>query len=120
MFPTLFRRIAAALAIAAIAGTAGVLNGATVPTPTVTGPLQSTVPGDPGRDYPFFAAVVDLKARGWVEEEFLFDGRANRYDTPALTTATVVDSDHPYKTRLVVRRPAAQERFNGTVIVEWN
>jgi hypothetical protein len=28
--------------------------------------------------------------------------------------------DHPYKTRIVVRRPADAKRFNGTVLVEWD
>jgi hypothetical protein len=36
-----------------------------------------------------------------------------------LTTATVIDGDHPYVTRIVVRRPAEPKRFNGTVLVEW-
>src|SRR5213078_2025099 len=34
-------------------------------------------------------------------------------------TATGMDSDHSYKTRIVVRRPADAKRFNGTVLVEW-
>jgi hypothetical protein len=117
---TLLRRCSAALALATIVAGAGGSSGATVPTPAVTGPLPSTVPGDPGHDYPFSAAIVDLKAHGWVEEEFFIEGIANRYDTPALTTATIVDRKHPYKTRIVVRRPAAGARFNGTVLVEWN
>lgn len=96
------------------------LRGAPVPAPKVTGPIQSAVPGDPGRDYPFYAAAVDLKAHGYVEAEFFIEGVANRYTAPPLATATVVDGDHPFKTRLVVRRPASASRFNGTVIVEWN
>jgi hypothetical protein len=120
MFPILTRRFATALALATIVAGAAGSSGATVPTPAVTGPLPSTVIGDPGHDYPFSAAVVDLKAHGWVEEEFLIAGTANRYDTPTLTTATIVDGNHPYKTRIVVRRPARAASFNGTVLVEWN
>jgi hypothetical protein len=93
---------------------------AAVPVPTVTGPIAATAVGDPGHDYPFYASALDLEARGYVEEEFFIEGTANRYDTPALTTATIVDGGHPYKTRIVVRRPATAARFNGTVIVEWN
>jgi hypothetical protein len=119
MFSSTLRRVSTAALVAATLA-AGTLRGATVPTPVVTGPLTATTPGDPGRDYPFFASVVDLKANGWVEEEFFIAGTANRYDTPAGATATVVDSGHPYKTRVVVRRPATAARFNGTVIVEWN
>src|SRR4029079_10516074 len=56
---------------------------------------------------------------GYVEEEFFIEGTANRYNTPAQATGTVVEKDHPYKTRIVVRRPANAKRFNGTVLVEW-
>jgi hypothetical protein len=91
-----------------------------VPNPTVTGPVPATViPGDPSHDYPFFATNHDLATNGYVEEEFYFQGTANRYSTPPLTTATIIDSDHQYLTRMVVRRPADRRHFNGTVLVEW-
>jgi hypothetical protein len=118
-----------AIGFLAAAGLAGLLTAAgpvmlrgasAVPVPTVTGPLASTAAGAPKHDYPFYASALDLAARGYVEEEFFIEGTANRYKTPALTTATIVDGGHPYKTRIVVRRPAAAARFNGTVIVEWN
>ena len=44
----------------------------------------------------------------------------NRYDTPALATARILDADHPYQTRILVRRPVDSRRFNGTVVVEWD
>ena len=72
-------------------------------------------------DYPFFAAVVDLKARGWVEEEFFVEGTANRYTTQGQETAAVRDSA-AIRTRRASssggRRPPSA--FNGTVVVEWN
>ena len=112
-------RSLAALAAATLVWSA-TLSGATVATPTVTGPWPSTVPGAPDRNYPFAAAATDLAASGWVEQEFFIEGSASRYETSPLATATVVDGGHPYKTRIVVRRPAAAARFNGTVIIEWN
>ena len=108
-----FRLIVSLLGLLACAALAA------VPVPTVTGPIAATAsPGDPSRDYPFFATQFDLAARGFVEEEFFFSGVANRYTGIGLNV-TFVDGGHPYKTRLVVRRPAAAERFNGVVIVEW-
>jgi hypothetical protein len=93
---------------------------AETPNPTVSGPIKSEgIPGVAAHNYAFFATNHDLASRGYVEEEFFFQGVASRYNTPAQTTATVVDKDHPYKTRLVVRRPADAKRFNGTVLVEW-
>ena len=94
--------------------------GAQVPNPTVTGPMPSTgIPGNPAHDYTYFATTHDLATHGYIEEEFLFKGSANRYTTPALTTGTIIDGNHPYATRLVVRRPLEPKRFNGTVLVEW-
>jgi len=89
--------------------------------PTITGPIKNTTPlKDPAHGYPFSATSVDLKKAGYVEEEYFIEGKANRYLTSATANATVVDSNNPYKTRLVVRRPASASKFNGTVIVEWN
>jgi hypothetical protein len=110
--------LAAASVLAALALTATPALG-TVPNPTVTGPVPESVPpGDPSHDYTFFTdeSVGDF---GYVEEEFFIEGTANVYDTPPLATGSVVSSGHPYKTRIVVRRPAMAQRFNGTVILEW-
>src|SRR5262245_8672984 len=88
---------------------------------TVTGPVAAEgIPGNPAHNYPFFATNHDLATRGYVEEEFFIQGTANRYNTMPQATATILDSDHPYKTRIVVRRPAEAKRFNGTVLVEWD
>jgi len=93
---------------------------AETPNPKVSGPVKAAgLPGVAAHNYPFFASNHDLASRGYVEEEFFIEGSANRYNTPAQTTATVIDKDHAYKTRIVVRRPAEAKRFNGTVLVEW-
>lgn len=86
----------------------------------ITGPIAATTPGDASHDYPFYAALQDLKSLGYSEQEYFISGTANRYETPALENGKVLDSGHPYKTRVVVRRPIAANRFNGTVVVEWN
>lgn len=107
----------------------GVGSGAvTVPLPDVQGPIPSVVAG-PDSDHTFFASDLNLAARGYVEEEYFYGGEANVYDatvaggigarpTPS-PTANVVSSGHPYRTRMVVRRPADPRDFNGTVVVEW-
>jgi len=114
-------RIASAfIAASAIAAMTARTDAADVPMPTVTGPIASVAAGDASHDYPFFASIVDLKARGWVEEEFFIEGTANRYTMQGQESATVRDSGHPYKTRVLVRRPANASAFTGTVVVEWN
>src|SRR5262245_43419586 len=61
-----------------------------LPAPVVAGPIASVAVGDASHDYPFYAAAVDLKARGYVEEEFFIEGNAVRYTTPAGVTGAVV------------------------------
>ncbi len=73
--------------------------------------------------YPFGAAdhtrtPSDLRAVGYLEEEFLFSGVANVYDWPAAGPAVVRTAGAPYTTRVLVRRPADRTRFSGTIIVE--
>lgn len=116
-----YRVLLASLVAAGLAVTVGSRVGAApLPTPTVTGPVRVSVPiGDPSHDYPYSSTVDDLAKYAYVEEEFFVEGTANRYTTPAMATGTIVAGGHPYKTRVLVRRPTASARFNGTVVVEW-
>src|SRR5438105_1939318 len=70
---------------------------------------------------PFNASVIDLAKQGYVEEEFFLIGTAKTYDIPRdqMSNGTPSEMTHPFKTRIVVRRPASATKFNGTVIVEW-
>ena len=90
--------------------------------PVITGPvaLTSSV-RDAAHGYPFNASTMDLGKQGYVEEEFFIQGAARSYDVPRdqMSNATAANATHPYKTRIVVRRPAAPGKFNGTAIVEW-
>ena len=86
--------------------------------PGVRGPIPVTA-----TSYPFGAAdhtrvPQDLKAIGYVEEEFLVAGTANVYDWPASGPAVVTTASVPYVTRLLVRRPSDRSRFSGNVVVE--
>jgi hypothetical protein len=87
----------------------------------VTGPIPNAT-----RDNPFAAAVVDLAAYGYVEEEFFFEGGACAYE-PVPGTSLSVDGKWelqpertaPYKTRILVERPADPANFTGVVFVSW-
>ncbi|NJN50635.1 MAG: hypothetical protein HC809_01405 [Gammaproteobacteria bacterium] len=91
-------------------------------TGVVSGPLHGGK-----RGWPFAASMLDVKALGYEEHEYLITGEATRYRQvagsqwgrdgrwqvePAGTAA--------YTTRLLVYRPTDPKRFNGTVIVTWN
>ena len=107
----------AALAASLLAATAS----AAVPNPVVNGPLAApAIPGAPSRDHIFFASDHPLAVNGYIEEEYFIEGTANRYNTPTGATGTVIDGGHAYRTRVGVRRPASDKKFNGTVLVEWN
>ncbi len=92
-----------------------------VPTPTVSGPLPVTK-----TSYPFLATDIDLKKYGYVEQEFLYTGRAYQYNWPTTagspvdqTATRVEDGGYDFKTRMIVRRPAREKDFNGVVVAEW-
>jgi hypothetical protein len=67
---------------------------------------------------------VDLSAIGYVQEEFFASGDATAYTGDASPTTdghweVTASTTAPYRTRIVVRRPADPARFDGTVVVEW-
>lgn len=61
---------------------------------------------------------LDLSRQGYAEEEYLISGQAKVYDWPQGGGSPPVLAEGPYSTRILVRRPADQKRFNGSVIVE--
>ena len=69
-------------------------------------------------------ATYDLGLSGYVEEEFFLAGTAHSFDLvgergeDGRWTATTAGTA-PFKTRILVRRPAEASRFSGTVYVEW-
>ena len=68
--------------------------------------------------------AFDLKARGYVVEEYFLAGTAQSYKLAGEATIdgrwqALPDATSPYMTRIVVVRPALSTRFNGTVAVEW-
>jgi len=103
---------------------------AVVPTPTVTGPIPGDTPGSADHNYTFWATDIVLQNFGYVEQEFFFDGLANRYDAAAPSgavgnanrcspIANIVTPNIPYRSRMRVIRPTDPSKFNGTVVVEW-
>ncbi|MEY4760325.1 MAG: hypothetical protein RLZZ200_181 [Pseudomonadota bacterium] len=91
-----------------------------VPTPRATElPVAAT-------NRPFLGAArtrqpVDLGVAGYVEKEYLVTGLAGVPDWNAqgMSPAVRLRSDnHPYVTRMLVRRPAERARFSGRVVVE--
>jgi hypothetical protein len=87
------------------------------PTPTIDGPITS--PGSA-----FIQPTNDLAQVGYVSEEYFISGTASAYANVGplgrdglWTVAPAATA--PYKTRVLVYRPAKPKKFNGTVVVEW-
>jgi hypothetical protein len=91
------------------------------PTDPVTVSLPPVGQGD--AFVPGVRLVEDL-AQEYVEEEFFISGESTLFnyanDPPdGPTDITPIEEDVPYTTRLIVRRPAKANKFNGTVVIEW-
>jgi hypothetical protein len=87
----------------------------------VTGPIEGGTYG-----VPYLAMPQGWEEEyGYTEEEWFVGGDATSYasDTPLATdgrwNVDATDATAPYTTRMIVRRPADPDDFNGTVVVEW-
>lgn len=90
----------------------------------IEGPIPSPFPADDPNGLPHIPgtrAVGDLE-QDVVEEEFFFSGFADVYTYEEgnvhLGEKVIKAEDLPYKTRILVRRPAKGKDFNGTVVIE--
>jgi hypothetical protein len=77
--------------------------GASVPTPQLSTPPEGV------HGHPLWDSWHQLEPFGYEQHEFLVSGTARATDG---TTA-------PYTTRIVVFRPSSEDRFNGTVLLDW-
>ena len=89
-----------------------------VPTPTVTGPVTG------GNGITLISTTFDLATVGYSAQEYFLSGTARAFTSRQPLTAdgrwqVQVGASAPYKTRIVVYRPANPRRFDGTVVVEW-
>ncbi|WP_340646752.1 alpha/beta hydrolase domain-containing protein [Phenylobacterium sp.] len=88
--------------------------------------IQGPVTGG-AHGWAFNRPLIDLAAKGFVEQEFFLTGEATTY---ALAPGAEQGRDGrwrvepkgkvPFKTRFLVYRPADPAKFNGTVVVCWN
>ncbi len=88
----------------------------------ITGPVNGGAKGGP-----FNAPTFDAAAQGYVVEEYLLDGTAYAYEFKESSSQTADgrwatqrrDDTEPFRSRILVVRPADANDFNGTVIVHW-
>jgi hypothetical protein len=97
----------AAFALIAIFGAGAGTALASVPNPTLQGPIEGGVHG-----YPWNHSLFPLSGNGYsyTENEYFFGGTATNLEKGVSA---------PYDSRMLVRLPTNPRKFNGTVIVEW-
>jgi len=113
---------------AAVLATLVTVSGAAVDASAAPAPDAFTIEGPitGGKGTPQIAATnFDLASVGYEQAEYFISGTATAY-----TSATPLTSDGKwevtpastarYATRLLVYRPSAPKKFNGTVFVEWD
>jgi hypothetical protein len=88
----------------------------------IEGPITGGAKG-----WPFGRPLFDLAEHGYVEEEFILSGEATTYCQTAGTEwgrdghwQAEAKASVPYRTRILVYRPADPERFNHTALISWN
>jgi hypothetical protein len=97
------------------------------PVPSVTGPVDGTIPPAPLAGAGTTSVTPDvLSAFGYRQQELFFSGTASAYDFSGAPTADgqwsvtpVSGSAKPYTSKLEVFMPTNPHRFSGNVIVEW-
>ncbi|MFP6584905.1 MAG: alpha/beta hydrolase domain-containing protein [Candidatus Hydrogenedentota bacterium] len=88
----------------------------------VSGPITSS-----SSSAPFSAPLFDVTDHGYVVEEFFIDGNAYAYEFKGSSTQTADgrwstrrrEKTAPFRSRILVVRPAKAADFNGTIIVHW-
>jgi len=88
----------------------------------IEGPVTGGAKG-----WAFGRPLFDLADHGYVEQEFFLTGEAATFrQAPGSDWGrdgrwqAQAKGAVPFKTRLLVYRPADPARFNGTVLVSWN
>ena len=74
------------------------------------------------RSVPFLTQADTLASFDYVEDEYVFSGMTNLYDyvdnAAQSPLVEVVRQNMPYATRVIIRRPANDVDFNGTVYLD--
>jgi len=90
-----------------------------VPAAEITGPVTAG-----SRGFAATPSVANLQAAGYTEQEFFMEGTARAFQPQSDWAKdgkwpVQEASRAPYKTRLLVRKPADPRKFSGVVVVEW-
>ena len=98
---------------------------------TSSGPASSGPAADVSEELtagggPFIgeSTAANLDAAGYVQHEYVAAGTAVSYRAAEPLTGDgrwsfAEDGSAPYRTRILVRRPADPKNFSGTVVLEW-
>lgn len=112
--------------IAACSGANSATQSSSTTRPRPAGPAADLSHELTGGDGVFIGSpiTVNLKQAGYVQHEYVASGAATSYQESGPPASDgrwsfAPDGRAPYRTRVLVRRPANPARFSGTVVVEW-
>ncbi len=83
--------------------------------PALEGPIPVTANSHPFCAMDHSIKPLDVSQYGYLEEEYFVSGEANVYEPDGEDRPRIARAALPYKTRLLVRRPADPARFSGRV-----
>ena len=86
--------------------------------PRIEGPIAETAASHAFLSSAHLKQPVNLSKYGYVEEEYSISGDARVFGWPDGTTPPPTLATGHYTTRILVRRPKDDSKFNGTAIVE--
>ncbi len=86
--------------------------------PKIEGPIAESPSSHAFLSSAHLKQPIDLSKYGYIEEEYLISGDARVFGWPEGKTAPPELATGSYTTRILVRRPKDNSKFNGTAIVE--
>jgi len=84
----------------------------------VEGPIPVTEDSYPFCSMEHCRKPYKLSDLGYVEEEYFISGFANVYEEDGEDAMRIVNQQLPYKTRIIVRRPADLRKFSGRLYLD--
>jgi len=86
--------------------------------PDIAGPVPVTEKSHPFCSMDYARVPLKLSEYGYIEEEYFVSGKANIYDCDTNGELFIDGDPLPYKTRILVRKPADRDKFSGRVYMD--
>lgn len=86
--------------------------------PQTEGPIPCSETSHPFCAMSYSRIPINVEDYGYIEEEYFLESTANVYDKDPNDNPKVIETNIPYKNRIIVRRPKDQKHFSGRIYVD--